>query len=161
MKIRGMQVVGDKLSKGEVTKKLFSMKMHGGLSYRWAYGHRLTKKQLDKGFAEMLERKAKTRPPMTEWTEEEMLSMIQMRHGSISLLSLKEALKEARKKLKTVPTKCQGTSRKKCPAKVCGKRCGTALKIWLGDYGKKKELLCPRCGWTTRAVTTNANGFRA
>ena len=149
MKVRGMEVVREKLSKDEVEKrlrKLFHFKMTGGLRRKgWAFGHRVSKKEEDRLFAETKELKAKQKPSQSEWTEEDVLAMIS-RHKSLAHLLPKE-IKKARKKFKIPIAKCLGTSRNKCPKK----RCGNKLKIWVSGLGVR-ELLCPRCGWTTRVI---------
>ena len=159
MKIRGMEVVGDKLTKKEIDKILLNL-WH--LKNPKRPGVRITKagvailKTLRQSNDEMQARRAKQKSPQADWTEDDVIRTITGRMMSYPMPG-RDGLKKLRKKFKTQPTKCLGTSRKKCPNPKCknGK-----VKIWLGDYGKKKELLCIRCGWTTRAVKTDANGFR-
>ena len=143
MKVKGMEVISAKLSKAEVTKrlkKLFILKMHGGLSHKWGPGMRISNKELNRLFDEMLERKAKQKPPQAEWTEEDVLQRVN-RH-LFPNVSSPALLKKLRKKFKTPIVKCLGTSRKKCP------ECDGKVKIWQNCF--HKELLCIRCGWTTR-----------
>ena len=154
MKVRGMEVVREKLSKDEVDKRLrrlFHYKIRGG-SYRgkWGVGMRISKKEEDKLFAEMKELKAKQKPSQSEWTEEDVIALLERNKktdGAYCGTVQMTGTKKARKKFKTPIAKCLGTSRNKCPKK----RCGNKLKIWVSGLGVR-ELLCPRCGWTTRVI---------
>lgn len=138
MKARGLPITGDKLSKAEIDKRLKNLfeRSHGPVRKK------ADKKLLAEEFAKMLERKAKQKPLQTEWTEDDAIRAMGWCADSFD----PTLLKMYRKKHKTAPAKCQGTSRKKCP------QCESRVKIWLGDWGKKRELLCPRCGWTTRKI---------
>ena len=137
-----MLVTGDKLSKAVADKRLKNLfERCFGPVRKWA-----DKQKFAKDFAEMLERKAKQKPLQTEWTEDDAIRAMGWCADSLDPI----LLKTYRKKHKTAIAKCQGTSRKKCP------QCESRVKIWLGDWGKKRELLCPRCGWTTRKIEPSA-----
>jgi hypothetical protein len=142
MKARGLPITGDKLSKAEVDKRLTNL-------FKRCFGpirKKADKKLFADEFAKMLERKAKQQPPQSEWTEDDVFRTMGWGIEAFD----PTLLKMYRKKHKTAIAKCQGTSRKKCP------QCESRVKIWLGDWGKKRELLCPRCGWTTRKIEPSA-----
>ena len=151
---RGMPVVGEKLTREEERKRMRAMLRYHITPKHSRWGVLPSKEILD-ATVEVEATKAEHRHALKRLHD--------IKHPEI-VPSEKQLLVEHKKRqrLFTVEkvkglmvSKCQGTSRKKCPK--CG---GKRVKIWTTIVTPAnhcgKRLLCPACGWTDGR--TDGNG---